>query len=100
MYHFTIKLGLTSKDKASKWDYAIAERMVAMRLKQSGFSGASFSYARGYWQGDLEDTLIVDIYDSASKLESVKDMCAGLRIDFSQECVLLQHKPAANTLFI
>lgn len=100
MYHFNIKLGLTSKDKSTKWDYTTAERVVGARLKLGGFNGASFSYARGYWMGDFEDTLVIDIYDSYEKLDIVKDMCAGLRIDFAQDCVLLQHAPAADTLFI
>ena len=100
MYHFTIKLGLTSGDLKQKWDYATAERVVAQRLKLLGFIGASFSYARGYWKGSIEDTLIVDIYDEESKGAIVEDLCKGLKIDFLQEAVLLNARPAIATLFI
>lgn len=100
MHYFKISLGLTTMDKKTRFSYETAIKQVAIRLRRGGFDGASFGQKQGFWKGEVEDTLIIEIYDDESKLPIVQDMCEGLKLDFQQEMVLLNHEPAKPTLFI
>lgn len=99
-YYFKVSLGLTSNDKKQSFTPELAANMVGKRLGLKGFDGATFSVARGFWLGSFEDTLIVEIFGNRSDLPKIKDICEGLKIDFLQDCVLLSHKPAPETLLI
>lgn len=99
-YYFKISLGLTSNDKKQHFTPELAEHIVGKRLGLKGFGGATFSVARGFWLGSFENTLIIEIFASRSDLSKIKDICEGLKIDFLQDCVLLSHKPAPETLLL
>lgn len=84
---------IVTEDKGDHWTQAV-EILVS-----KSFDGFSISKQVGYYKGQKEKSIVIEINQTDDALGKVWILCEKIRDTLNQECVLLQ-TIASNSNFI
>jgi hypothetical protein len=93
---FRLHVGLHSPDGRNDQATCKVRRALALDAIGRRFDAFTASDVQGYWKGQSEPTLILEVYapDTGANRETARAVAETIREDLAQECVGLAILPA------
>ena len=86
---WNIYIGLNDKDTKQQEKSNIEYReMLKPYLDNNDISGATIYFASGYWEKELENTLVVSVLDVPKY--KVYHFCNAVKLAFNQTCIMIE----------
>lgn len=83
MYKFTLYIGSDNESK-------VLSLNEALTTVSEYFAGFNYSQLKGYWKGEKEDTLKVEVIGNEEDKSRINAMVSKLKRVLKQDCIILE----------